>query len=160
MKNIWKRIKSTYYRAYKEISRELNKLETKYPDITVRTFAGCVCMLCHDDIALPIAYRSNYLFQLADITGGPTLREHYCLWKAFGRGDAVRTVDNPLELTQFQLDERFTRPGEWTYAEAYKFAKEHVFAPIGKEHYFISQIEQCIDDPQIDLTELAKFNEY
>lgn len=150
---IWKKIKSTYYKAYNQIKSE----KVDYPlDIHLKTFAGCVSMLCHDDISLPINTRSLYLLRLCQLSGGPTIREHYCMWQAFGRGDALRTMDNPLEITQFQLDPRLKRPGFWSYSEAYKFCLDNVFAPITKQHKFISQIENCDDDPPEDIEALNK----
>jgi len=152
MKNIWKKIKSTYYKALNEIKNDSN-YNTR-SDIQLRTFAGCVAMLCHDKISLPMHIRAQYLLKLANLTGGPTVREHYCMWQAFGRGDAVRNMDNELEITQFTIDQRFSKPGDWSYSEAYAFCLEHVFAPIGKQHKFISQIEECIDDDPDDINSL------
>lgn len=149
---IWKKLKSTYFKAYNQIKQD--KRFTDNPDINLKTFAGCVAMLCHDDISLPISSRAVYLLKLCDLSGGPTIREHYCMWKAFGQGDAIRNMDNPLEITQFQIDDRFKRPGHWDYSEAYTFCLEHVFVPINTQHLLISQIEHCEDDPQEDLDAL------
>lgn len=149
MKTIWKKLKSTYYKAFRQIKSDPQYKDK--PEIHLKTFAGCVAMLCHDKISLPIKLRGPYLLKLAELTGGPTVREHYCMWQAFGRGDALRNMDNQLELTQFTIDERFTKPGDWSYNEAYDFCLQHVFAAIGKQHKFISLIESSIDDDPLDL---------
>lgn len=148
----WKNIKSTYYKALKEI----NKLPAYKDTLEIhrKTFAGCVSLFCHDDIDLDIDVRATYLLKLVGLSGGPTVREHYAHWKAFGKGDAIRKMDNKYEMTSFELDPRFKKPGTWTYKESFDFCLKTVFEDINVVHKFISTVEDCYDDPEVDLKAL------
>jgi hypothetical protein len=159
MDNIWKKIKKTYYKAYKDLQNLSNYSDySTYPAITHQCFSNCVAMLCHDDITLEIYIRNKYLLKLMKISGGPTVREHYCMWKAFGRGEAKRTMDNKQEITQFYIDANYKPPGTWEYKEAFNFCLEHVFAEINSNHKLISTIEECFDDPLEDIQALNKLS--
>jgi hypothetical protein len=151
---IYKNLKSTFNRALNEIQndQEFNS----YPLITLKAFATCVATLCHDNVTLSKEAREDYLVKFMGLTGGPTIREHYCMWMAFGRGDAIQNLDKDTKLVNFNIDERFKRPGTWKYYEAYSFAKTHVFTPIGAKHKVISEVESYFDDPPEDIQELQK----
>lgn len=156
LNNIWKKIRKTYYTALKEIQND--STYNQYPSITLQCFSNCVAMLCHDDITLNIESRNKYLLRLMQLTGGPTVREHYCMWQAFGRGDSLRNMDNKEEINQFYIDPRLKPPGTWSYKEAYDFCLIHVFAEINSIHKLIYTVEQCFDDTQADLDSLNQLD--
>lgn len=63
----WKQLKSTYRKAYHQITTEKPyEDEQKY-----KTFGSCVAMLCHDNVknSMPDRIRILYLSKLGDLSG-------------------------------------------------------------------------------------------
>lgn len=152
--NIQSKLKSTFHKALNQLNT-LPEYKDK-PESIKRSFAGCVAIFCHDDVEIPLNKRMAYLSNLIKLTGGPTLREHYCNWKAMSIGDGLRNAEDG-SMTSFFLDPRFPRVGTWKYDFSFNFCLEHIFAPISKEHYIISLQEPYFDDPLEDLEALARF---
>jgi hypothetical protein len=148
--NIKSKLKSTFYKAYKELSKDSHYQNT--PDSIKRSFAACVAIFCHDNIDNPLNQRMTYLTYLLQFSGGPTIREHYCNWKAMSLGDGIKM--NQDNMTAFEVDPRLPNVGTWTYSQAYNFCLKHIFAPISFEHYQISLQEPHFDDPEEDLVAL------
>lgn len=146
--DIYSKLKKTYYKALDNLNSSDFKSK---PEVHKKAFASCVATLCHDDLTVNEGKRMSYLIRFMQLTGGPTVREHYCQWMAFGRGDAIRGKDNDLNLTAFDLDQRFKIPGTWSYREAYNFCLIHVFAELNELHKEIYKVESCFDDTVSDL---------
>jgi hypothetical protein len=146
--DILNQLTQTYKKALKEI-----KTMPEYKNIPLihkKSFACSVATLCHDDPNLPVNLRMSYLTSFTKLTGGPTVREHYCSWCAYGRGDSIRH-DNTDELVSFEIDPRFQTPGTWPYDMAFNFALKTVFAPLSDLHKHIYKVEFCCDDTTKDL---------
>lgn len=130
--NIKSKLKSTFYKALED----LNKL----PELDTH----------------PLNQRMTYLSYFLKYTGWPTIREHYCNWKAMSLGDGLKS--NDPTITSFLIDERLPKVGTWKYEDAFKFCLIHIFAPISNEHYLISLKEPHFDDPAEDLNALKQFS--
>ncbi|WP_017295823.1 hypothetical protein [Geminocystis herdmanii] len=146
----WKQLKSTYRKAYHQIITEKPyEDEQKY-----KTFASCVAILCHDNVKYSLRDRLLYLSKLADLSGGPTVREHACINSAFAIGDAVKMEENGLIC--YALDERFPFPGTWDYQKAYNFSIPYIFGEIMPIHITMWLEERCFDDSPEDIQEIQR----
>ncbi len=128
----------------------------QYPDSPPehhRAFASAVAQLCGDDPRQPLNRRQAVLANLLKISGGPSCREHACMWAAFQRGDALQTSYE--QMTAFYLDERFQMPGTWNFDFACQFCEAIAFGPLTKLHRQVWQQEpNCFDDFAEDLEAL------
>ena len=115
-----------------------------------RAFASAVAQLCCDNPEIPLNRRTDYLADLLKVSGGPSTREHACLWAAYRRGDAVQSEESGL--TAFYVDPRFQLPGTWEFDFACKFCDPIVFGAITSLHREAWQKEADIyDDCKEDL---------
>lgn len=130
----------------------------RHPDSPVehqRAFASAAAQLCGDDPLRPLNQRTTALANLLRISGGPSVREHACMWAAHQRGDAVQT--SYQGLSAFYVDERFQMPGTWDFEFACQFCEEIAFNQLTKLHYQVWQSEpNCFDDNEHDLKALRE----
>lgn len=119
-----------------------------------RSFGAAVAQLCCDDPEEPINKRQAALVSLIRKSGGPTCREGAAVWAAYGRGDAVRGEHE--SITVFYTDQRFKRPGTWTYEEAVQHCEPYCYGKLTALHFEVFKTDPCFDDPEEDLVVLNK----
>lgn len=148
---LFKESKKTYNKALKRI-----KTLPNYDPTHHKTLAGCVTMLCHDDPRVPMQERARYLAKLMQLSNeGPTVREHYCMSKAFSLNDGMETGVLIDGMRSYEPDPRGKLPGTWDFETAFQFCVTHVYAPIDDHHKYLYKVEECFDDCPADL-ELLK----
>lgn len=118
-----------------------------------RAFAAAVAQLCGDDPRRSLNQRESALFDLLKISGGPSVREHACLWAAYRRGDALQSTYEGMST--FYVDERFQLPGTWDFEFACAFCEAIAFGELTALHRQVWQQEpNCFDDAEQDIKKL------
>jgi hypothetical protein len=138
----------TYYKALKWGLSHRPGAHSQYH----RSFAAAVAQLCCDDPEEPLNKRERLLVDLLKISGGPTCREGAAMWAAYGRGDAVRSKYEDMSV--FYTDQRFKRPGTWSFEEAVVHCEPYCYGPISLLHLEVYKTDPCFDDPLVDLEQL------
>lgn len=133
-----------------------------YPDAPVehqRAFAASVAQLCGDNPHRPLNLREKELVDLLHTSGGPSVREHACLWAAYKRGDAIQTSYEGMAY--FYNDSRFQTPGTWDFEFACKFCEQLAFGKLTNLHHQVwkQEAKNCFDDFIDDVRVLAEGQE-